>query len=192
MDNDDGWGMDVTGDPALDRTGYQSPSRKGQNLTGFTPGDDTRVKDALAKSKQHREERRAQRASKTPPEVGSDEWRAARAAKWEAQGRLSPPQGNESSGERVEQKSAPVDRDEIAKRSLTELQPGQHGCFMEHREVRCWWAPWRKRMVWQQVSAWINGTPPRSAHVITVGSLDELDGMVNTIGEVGPSGTVVY
>src|SRR6516165_6376668 len=159
VDLDGGGWAEMTGNPALDVDGYSSPSRKGQNLTGYTPNQI----DWMAASRADRERRaarRAQRAAKSDSrptraerraaaEQADEEWRAKRAARWEAQGRLTPVNGS-SGEERHEQKS----RDAIAQRSLTELQPGQHGAYFEHREVRCWWAPWRKRMVWRQVSAW--------------------------------------
>ena len=199
----DGYWADVTGDPALDRTGYQSPRRTG-NLTGFTPHKVNQ--DWLAQSKKDREQRAAKRQGArreaTQPAVGSEEWRARRAARWEALGWLTPANGS-CGEERHEQNSSvqtqPVQtpqqqRDEIAAKSLTELQPGQHGCFMEHREARCWWAPWRKRMVWRQVSAWMSTTPPKSGvNVITVGDISELPGKVHTIGDVDPqTGAVEY
>jgi hypothetical protein len=180
VDPDGGW-CEATGNPALDVDGYQSP-RDTRNLTGYEPHP---VKqDWLAQSKRDRERRAAKRAA------------AARDAERRREARR-----NESSGERHEQKSTPraqpqpvqSDRDEIMRRSLTELQPGQHGAYFERRIKRCWWAPWRKRTVWQQVSAWMNTTPPRSGtEVVTVGSVDELQGKVHTIGTVGENGTVVY
>jgi hypothetical protein len=44
---------DVTGDPQLDIFGYQSPTRRGQNLTGFTSS----AGDYLARSREGRAER---------------------------------------------------------------------------------------------------------------------------------------
>jgi hypothetical protein len=179
----DCWGSDATGDPQIDVAAYSSPSRKGQNLTGFTPSNDHRAADALAQSKRDRERRQRQRA-------------AAAKARRDQQAR------NESSGERQSKKSQvqtpsvqqrQAERDEILRRSLTELQPGQHGAFFERRVKRCWWAPWKKRAVWQQVGAWHKTTPPRSGtEVVSVGSLDELEGKVRTIGKVSPSGAVEY
>jgi hypothetical protein len=202
----DGYWCDATGDPQVDVAGFRSPSRRGQNLTGFTPSDDHRAADALAKSKRHREERAAKRreprraTAKTPPEVGSEEWRARRAARWEALGWLTP--ANESSGEeRHEQESQPVQqpvqtpqqqRDEIARKSLSELQPGQHGAFFEKRMVRPWYAPWKKVVRWQQISTWQHTTPPTTGEVVTVGDVSELPGRVHTIGTVSPSGAVEY
>jgi hypothetical protein len=189
----DGYWADVTGDPQLDRAGYASPSRRGQNLTGYEPSRDTRAADALAQSKKDREQRAAKRQGAwreaTQPAVGSEEWRARRAARWEAQGRLTPANGS-SGEERYEQKS----RDEIAQRSLTELQPGQHGAFFEQRLVRPWYAPWKKVVRWQQVSAWQHTTPPKSGvEVVTVGDVSELPGKVRTIGKVvGDTGAVEY
>jgi hypothetical protein len=197
-DLDGGGWADVTGNPAEDIPGYSSPSRRGQNLSGFRPSRDNRAAEALAQSKRHREQRAAKRAETRQAKetrqavVGSDEWRAARAARWEALGWLTPPAGHE----RVEQKSQPVQtesRDEIAARSLTELQPGQHGAFFERRIKRCRWAPWKKRTVWQQTSAWMATTPPTSGtEVVTVGDVSELPGKVHTIAAYSPDKPVVY
>ncbi|MGO9692952.1 MAG: hypothetical protein ACLPYO_03860 [Mycobacterium sp.] len=52
-------GCDVTGDPALDQFGYNSPSRRGQNLTGFTSSGG----DYLAASREGRARRQAKRAA---------------------------------------------------------------------------------------------------------------------------------
>lgn len=190
MDDNDGdwgdgdWGSDVTGDPQLDVFGYKSP-RDRRNLTGFEAHPPNQ--DWLVKNRADRATRAAKRAA---------EAQARRAAK-----------RNESSGERQSTKitdkpgadeagpdvAQAVTRDEIAERSLTELQPGQHGAYFERREVRAWYAPWKKRYVWQQISAWANTTPPRSGtEVVTVGSTDELNGRVRTIGTVGETGAVVY
>ena len=205
VDVDGGGWADMTGNPALDVDGYSSPSRKGQNLTGYTPNQI----DWMAASRADRERRaarRAQRAAKSDSrptraerraaaEQADEEWRAKRAARWEAEGRLTP--RNESSGERVEQKSQPVqtpsDCDEIARRSLTELQPGQKGAYFEKRTYRPWYAPWKKVTRWQQISAWQNTTPPTSGtEVVTVGDVSGLPGKVRTIGKVSDTGAVEY
>jgi hypothetical protein len=201
----DGYWCDATGDPALDRTGYQSPRRTG-NLTGYEPSRDTRAADALAQSKKDREQRAAKRQGArreaTQPAVGSEEWRARRAARWEALGWLTPANGS-SGEERHEQNSSvqtqPVQtpqqqRDEIAARSLTELQPGQRGAYFEHRPVRLWYWPFKKVMRWQQVSAWMHTTPPTSGtEVVTVGDVSELGGRVHVLGDVDPTtGATVY
>jgi len=72
-------------------------------------------------------------------------------------------------------------------------QPGQYGAYFEVRTVRVWWAPWRRRRIWQQVSAWTPGLPPASGvEVITVSDPSDVDGKVRTIGTVTPGGAVVY
>jgi hypothetical protein len=82
---------------------------------------------------------------------------------------------------------------EIARRSLTELQPGQHGAYFEKRTYRPWYAPWKKVTRWQQVSAWQNTTPPTSGtEVVTVGDVSELPAKVRTIGKVSDTGAVEY
>jgi len=50
----------ATGDPALDQTGYQSPRRRGQNLTGFThtPPDMSWRETQRQEAAQRRERRR--------------------------------------------------------------------------------------------------------------------------------------
>src|SRR6516162_846496 len=40
--------------------------------------------------------------------------------------------------------------------------------YFEVRTKRVWWAPWRKRKVWTQVSGWHMGGPPAGATVMTV------------------------
>ena len=87
----------------------------------------------------------------------------------------------------------PIDCDEIARRSLTELQPGQKGAYFEHRPARLWYWPFKKVMRWQQISAWQHTTPPRSGvNVVTVGDVSELPGRVHTIGRVSPTGAVEW
>jgi hypothetical protein len=67
-------------------------------------------------------------------------------------------------------------------------QPGQHGAYFEVRTVRCWWAPWRRKQVWQQVSTWHVGQPPAGATVVTVTDVAALPGQVHTIGHVSGTG----
>jgi hypothetical protein len=50
-------GCEATGDPQLDIYGYQSPTRRGQNLTGFTSSN----LDWLARSREGRAHRQAKR-----------------------------------------------------------------------------------------------------------------------------------
>jgi hypothetical protein len=57
-DLDGGW-CDATGNPAEDIAGYESPSRRGQNLSGFTSSGG----DWLARSREGRQQRRARRAA---------------------------------------------------------------------------------------------------------------------------------
>ncbi len=54
------WDPDVTGDPQLDQFGYQSPRRRGQNLTGFTASPD---RDWLAQAKADRAQREQRRGA---------------------------------------------------------------------------------------------------------------------------------
>ena len=51
-------GCEATGDPQLDVYGYQSPRRRGQNLTGFTS---TRRRLVLARADEMRAQRQAKR-----------------------------------------------------------------------------------------------------------------------------------
>jgi hypothetical protein len=206
----DGSWCDVTGNPALDVDGYQSPRRTG-NLTGFTSSQI----DWLAQAKADRAKREARReadrqqdrlAEKLAAQLKAVEQNKAETRERVAQRRQSPPgptvkaQRVSSSRETTPATSPPAPgkpvqatRDEIVRRSLTELQPGQHGAYFERRIVRPWYAPWKKVVRWQQVGAWQNTTPPRSGtEVVSVGSLDELEGKVRTIGKVSPSGAVEY
>lgn len=68
----------------------------------------------------------------------------------------------------------------------------QHGAHFEVRTKRAWFAPWRRQKVWTQVGPWVVGQPPSSGEVVTVGDVSELPGRVTTIGEVGPTGAVLY
>ena len=68
----------------------------------------------------------------------------------------------------------------------------QHGAYLEVRTVRPWYAPWRKKRVWRQISAWQVGPPPAGATVVTVPDVAALPGTVHTIGAVGESGAVEY
>jgi hypothetical protein len=182
-------GAGVTGNPALDVDGYQSPGRRGQNLTGFSPHPDNRVTEALAQSKRDREARAQRRRAA----VEAD--RTQRGARGRVGGPARPAVGKRNLADGKHSAEAAQDRaDEIARRSLTELQPGQHGAFFEKRLVRRWYWPWRKVTRWQQISAWMHTTPPTSGtEVVTVGSVDELPGQVHTIGTVDPqTGAVEY
>ena len=74
----------------------------------------------------------------------------------------------------------------------TGLLPGQHGAYFEVRTVRPRYAPWRKKRVWQQVSAWQMTQPPAGAQAVTVADVSELPGQVRIIGRVGQTGAVEY
>jgi hypothetical protein len=71
-------------------------------------------------------------------------------------------------------------------------QPGQHGAYFEVRTKRVWWAPWRRKRVWQQISTWHPGPPPAGATVVTVPDVASLPGRVHTIGRVSGTGAVEY
>jgi hypothetical protein len=199
---------DATGNPALDIDGYSSPRRTG-NLTGFNPGPKI---DWLAQAKADRAKREAKReadrqadrlAEKLAAQLKAVEQNKAETRARVEQRRQSPsPRVRAQRGgrETTPATSPPVpvkpvqdSADAIARRSLTELQPGQHGAFFERRIVRCWWAPWKKRVTWQQISSWQNTTPPTSGtEVVTVSDVSELPGKVRTIGKVSPTGAVEY
>jgi hypothetical protein len=70
--------------------------------------------------------------------------------------------------------------------------PGQHGAYFEVRTTRVWWAPWRRKRVWQQISTWHPGPPPAAATVVTVPDVAALPGRVHTIGRVSGTGAVEY
>jgi hypothetical protein len=208
VDLDGGW-CDVTGNPALDVDGYQSPRRTG-NLTGFKSSQI----DWLAQAKADRAKREARReadrqadrlAEKLAAQLKAVEQNKAETRARVAQRRQSPSptvraQRVSRGRETTPATSPPVpvkpvqdSAAEIARRSLTELQPGQHGAYFEKRTYRPWYAPWKKVTRWQQISAWQNTTPPTSGtEVVTVGDVSELPGKVQTIGKVGPTGAVEY
>lgn len=56
-------GCDVTGDPQLDQFGYNSPRRRGQNLTGFTSTDGERLARWRARQDREAAKRKADRAA---------------------------------------------------------------------------------------------------------------------------------
>jgi hypothetical protein len=206
-DFDGGW-CEATGDPALDQMGYQSPRRTG-NLTGFKSSQIDWLAQAKADRAKREARREADRQTDRLAEKLAAQLKAVEQNKAETRQRV---EQRKEVGRRQQSSPTPAParpkttgsdhpaqgpnhpaREEIMRRSLTELQPGQHGAYFERRVVRRWWAPWTKRVVWQQVSAWANTTPPRSGtEVVTVGSLDELSGKVHTIGTVGPGGTVEW
>ena len=68
----------------------------------------------------------------------------------------------------------------------------QYGAYFERRIYRAWYAPWRTRTTWTQISAWTTNGPPATGEVVTVSDLSELPGTVRTIGTVSENGTTVY
>ena len=64
--------------------------------------------------------------------------------------------------------------------------------YFEVRTKRLWWAPWRKRKVWTQVSSWHMNGPPAGAEIVTVDDVAALPGRVHTIGRVSGTGGVEY
>ena len=213
MNDYDDWdgydgGPDVTGDPALDIDGYSSP--RNPNPMGLRPN---RI-DWMGQAKADRARREAKReadrqtdrlAEKIAAQLKAVEQNKAATRQRVAQRRQSPRPTERAQRVSRGRETTPVisppvpvkpvqdSADAIARRSLTELQPGQHGAFFERRIVRCWWAPRKKRVTWQQISSWQNTTPPTSGtEVVTVSDVSELPGKVRTIGKVSPTGAVEY
>lgn len=180
---------DVTGDPQLDVFGYQSPRTPGPR-TGFKASSQ---RDWLAQSRrdraerearrkrqqQQREEARRQRES-PPGQSAAPMVRGGRYPQVIPQVMRAPRGGDEgwSAAPPVTPPSGP--------------QPGQHGAYFEVRTVRPWYALWRKKRVWQQISAWHMGLPPAGATVVTVPDVAALPGQVHTIGRVNGTGAVEY
>jgi hypothetical protein len=194
MDDDGDWG---DGDWGADIDYDRHQSKKDtRNLSGFEahPPDQDWLKqnraDRAARAAKRAAEAQARRAAKRNESSGDQQ----RPKTTDSHRRATPGAASRRvSTRRYATHSTDTSREAILRRSLTEAQPGQHGAFFERREVRCWYAPWKKRYRWQQISAWMSTTPPRSGtEVVSVGSLDELDGRVRTIGTVGENGTVVY
>jgi hypothetical protein len=174
-------GCEATGEPQLDIFGYQSPKRRGQNLSGFTSsgGDWFKRSDEMRAQRQARREAQRQRqrereAARRP----EPEQRPAHAS-------VSP----WASTTPARPQSVPV-QPTVA--DPPQSQPGQHGAYFEVRTTRVWWAPWRRRQHWQQVSAWTHGQPPAGATVVTVPDVATLPGRVHTIGRLGQTGAVEY
>ena len=204
-------GCDMTGNPVLDRMGYRSP-RDTSNRTGFTAS--AKKIDWMAQAKADRAKREARReadrqadrlAEKLAAQLKAVELNKAETRARVAQRRQSPSptvraqrvsRGREitpATSPRVPVEPVQDSAAEIARRSLTELQPGQHGAYFEKRTYRPWYAPWKKVTRWQQISAWQNTTPPTSGtEVVTVGDVSELPGKVRTIGKVSDIGAVEY
>jgi hypothetical protein len=159
--------LDVTGDPQLDVYGYQSPKRRGG--TGFTSTDGERLVRSRAQRERDAAKRKADRQEMRRRNALPPERPARRVTEgWSPRPvAWSPPQP-------------------------TGPQPGQHGAYFERRVVRRWWAPWTKRTVWQQISAWQAGQPPAGATVVTVPDVAALPGRVHTIGRVSETGAVEW
>lgn len=177
MDEDWDWepdqivDLDVTGDPQLDQFGYQSP-RRPRPRTGFTS---LPQRDWLAQAKRDRQQRERRR---NPQQRHRQEARRQHEV---------PPSRPAQRPQPVLQ-PAPVELEPESKGP----QPGQHGAYFEVRTVRRWWAPWRKRKVWQQISTWHVGQPPAGARVVTVADVAQLPGRVHTIGRISDTGAVEY
>jgi hypothetical protein len=94
----DGGACDVTGNPVLDVDGYQSPSRRGQNLTGFVGSGG----DWLARADAQRAERRARRAAVAQNIAEATQRREARQAS-RGRGLVDPPPQPDRLAPHVEQ-----------------------------------------------------------------------------------------
>jgi hypothetical protein len=179
-DLDGGW-CDATGNPAEDIAGYESPSRRGQNLSGFTSSGG----DWLARADEMRAQRQARR------EAQRQRQRQRKAAR-----RPEPEQRSAHAGVSPWASTTPARSQPVpvqpAVADPPQSQPGQHGAYFEVRTTRVWWAPWRRRQHWQQVSAWTHGQPPAGATVVTVPDVAALPGRVHTIGRVSGTGAVEY
>ncbi len=181
MDEDWDWetdqivDLDVTGDPQLDQFGYQSPRRPGPR-SGF---QSLPQRDWLAQAKRDRQQRERRRARQQ---------RHRQEARRQQEVPPSPPAQRPPPMAQPVAQPAPVEPESECKGP----QPGQHGAYFEVRTVRRWWAPWRKRKVWQQISTWHVGQPPAGARVVTVADVAQLPGQVHTIGRVSGTGAVEY
>jgi hypothetical protein len=187
-------GCDVTGDPQLDQFGYNSPRRRGQNLSGFRSTDG----DRLARVRAQRDEREERRRAAVEQNKAETRQRAAQ-RRGEPPGIVpfEPGSGYQPGVGPVRQSELPEKwwRSEATPHPVQPQpgpQPGQHGAYFERRVVRRWWAPWTKRTTWQQISAWTHGQPPAGATVVTVADVAQLPGRVHTIGRVSGTRTVEY
>jgi hypothetical protein len=177
-------GCEATGDPQLDQLGYQSPKQRGG--TGFRSTDG----DRLARRRAQRERDAAKRDEIRRRNALPRESRPAQPPARPAHGIVpfGPGSGYRPGLGPVRQPAVmppPAPAPAVP-------QPGQHGAYFERRVVRRWWAPWRKRYVWQQISAWHHGQPPAGTEVVTVADVAQLPGRVHTIGRVGETGAVEY
>jgi hypothetical protein len=186
MDEDWDWDpdhivdLDVTGDPQLDQFCYQSPRRD------FTPPPSQSF-DYLAqyrRDQEQREQRReeARRRRESPPSQSVAP--IVRGGCYpQVMGQVMRPPRGGNEGWPVAPPVTP---------SPSGPLPGQHGAYFEVRTKRVWWAPWRKKRMWQQISAWHMGLPPAGATVVTVPDVAALPGRVHTIGRVSGTGAVEY
>jgi len=150
MDDDWDWDhdeivdLDVTGDPQF---GYQSPRRSFR-----TPPPE---RDWLAQAKRDRQQREARRDRQGQEEKARCQRESPPSRQIVAWPGMNYRPGIGPTGPVAQ--TAPVEPAPESKGPL----PGQHGAYFEIRTVRRWWAPWRKRKVWQQISTWHVGQPPR-------------------------------
>jgi hypothetical protein len=176
MQDHDDWDPDITGDPMLDQFGYESPKQPPYHPVRW---------DAVAQLRQQQEPERDEWRRQREARLARQEAARARRRERRAQ-RQEPPSASRVQSSRRAAWSAPAPA--VSQGPL----PGQHGAYFEVRTKRVWWAPWRKRKVWQQVSTWHMGGPPAGAEVVTVGDVGELPGRVHTIGTVGQTGAVEW
>ena len=157
--------LDITGDPQLDQFGYQSPRRD------MRPPPAPEF-DYLAQYRRDQEARERRRAA---VRANIDETKRRR---------------NERRGAVHQQRPEPVAP--VWHPQPTAPPVPQHGAYFEVRTRRVWWAPWRKKQTWTQMSTWHVGGPPAAATVVTVPDVGALPGQVHTIGTVGPTGAVEW
>jgi hypothetical protein len=185
-DYDDQWDrseivdLDVTGDPQLDQQCYQSPRRD----MGPPPAEPF---DWLA---QHEANQAQIEADNARRQAERERRRAAvRDNLDETRRRIAERHGGPAM-------LPPQPASMLPPQPASMLQPvqpvSQHGAYFEVRSVRVWWAPWRKRQVWTQVSAWRVGGPPKGVDVVTVPDVSVLPGTVTTIGTVSETGAVEW
>jgi hypothetical protein len=174
-------GCEATGDPRLDILGYESPKRRGQNLSGFTASGG----DWCSRADEMRAEARQRRAA---VQANLDATRQRREQR--RQKRHEAPNFRDNVTEvrpRPMPQPVPVEPNIVADRP-----PGQHGAYFERRLTRRWWAPWKKRTTWTQISTWQHGQPPAGVEVVTVAGVAQLPGQVHTIGRVSGTGAIEY
>jgi hypothetical protein len=152
MDEDWDWDpdhivdLDVTGDPQLDQFCYQSPRRE------FTPPPSQSF-DYLAQYRRDQEQRdqrreEARRRRESPPSQSVAP--IVRGGCYpQAMGQVMRPPRGGNEGWPVAPPVTP---------SPSGPLPGQHGAYFEVRTKRVWWAPWRKKRMWQQDQRLAHGT----------------------------------